>query len=76
MLLGPPLAAAAQTLLAVIAERPVERRAALVTSASPLGDGALLRIAGERFEDVAREIHTRLAFAPALLGDNPWARKW
>ncbi|MBM3875877.1 MAG: urease accessory protein UreD [Verrucomicrobia bacterium] len=76
LLLGPPLATAAQQLLATLAERPVERRAPLVVAASPLRDGALLRIAGERFEDVARELHTHLAFLPAHLGDDPFARKW
>lgn len=76
LLLGPPLASAAQQLLPTIAERPVERRAPLVTSASPIRDGALLRIAGERFEDVARELHTHLAFLPTHLGDDPFARKW
>lgn len=76
LLLGPPLASAAQQLLATLADRPVERRAPLVTSASPIRDGALLRIAGERFEDVARELHTHLAFLPSHLGDDPFARKW
>ncbi len=76
LLLGPPLATAAQQLLATLAERPVVRRAPLVVAASPLRDGALLRIAGERFEDVARELHTHLAFLPAHLGDDPFARKW
>jgi urease accessory protein len=76
LLIGPPLASAAQQLLATLAERPVERRAPLVTSASPIRDGALLRIAGERFEDVARELHTHLAFLPTHLGDDPFARKW
>ncbi|NBV21893.1 MAG: urease accessory protein UreD [Proteobacteria bacterium] len=76
LLLGPPVASAAQQLLADLAARPVERRAPLVVSASALGDGALLRIAGERFEDVARELHSHLAFLPSHLGDDPFARKW
>lgn len=76
LLLGPPVASAAQQLLAALATRSVERRAPLIVSASPLGDGALLRIAGESFEDVARELHTHLAFLPAHLGDDPFARKW
>ena len=76
LLLGPPVAYAAQQLLANLAVRPVERRTPLTVSASALGEGALLRIAGERFEDVARELHTHLAFLPSHLGDDPFARKW
>jgi urease accessory protein len=59
-----------------IAARPITRAAPLVCSASPVSNGALLRFAGERVEDVAREIHHHLAFIPALLHDDPWSRKW
>lgn len=76
LLLGPPLQSAAQQLLATLAERPVARRAPLLSSASPIRDGALLRMAGESFEEVARELHTHLTFLPSLLGDDPFARKW
>lgn len=76
LMLGPSLASAAQQILANLAGRSIECRAPLVTSASLVRDGALLRIAGERFEDVARELHTHLAFLPAHLGDDPFARKW
>ena len=76
LFLGPQLQSAAQQVLANLAERPVTRRAPLVSSASPIRDGALLRIAGESFADVARELHTHLTFLPALLGDDPFARKW
>jgi urease accessory protein len=75
LLLGEPLRAAAAVLLADLAARPVGRRGALVCSASPVGDGALLRVAGESVEAVSREIHRHLAGARALLGDDPWARK-
>ena len=75
-LIGAPLHSAAERLLAEIAARPIAGRAPLVCSASPLHDGALLRLAGERHEDVAREIQNQLVFLGELLGDDPWARKW
>jgi hypothetical protein len=36
----------------------------------------LLRVAGERVEEVGREIQRCLGFVPALLHDDPWLRKW
>lgn len=76
LLLGPPLQAAARRLLEDVAAQPVPRRAPLVCSASPVADGALLRVAGESVEAVGRELHRHLNFAAELLGDDPWARKW
>lgn len=76
LLLGEPVSVAATELLATIAACPVTRGAALVTSASQINHGAVLRIAGESVEQVGRELHRHLKFASALLGDDPWARKW
>lgn len=76
LLVGEPMRAAAAALVAEIATRPVDRRGALITSASPVADGAILRVAGCQVEDVGRELHSHLRFARALLGDDPWARKW
>jgi urease accessory protein len=76
LLLGEPLRAAAAGLLVDVSKRPVARRGSLVCSASPVADGALLRVAGEHVEDVGRELHRQLGFVRALLGDDPWARKW
>ena len=76
LLLGEPLAAAAKDLLSTVAVSPVVRRAALVTSASQINNGAVLRIAGESVEQTGRELHRHLQFASTLLGDDPWARKW
>jgi urease accessory protein len=75
-LIGEPLRAAAGEMLAQIAARPVERKASLLVSASPVRGGAVLRLAGEQVETVGREIHGRLNFLREFLGDNPWARKW
>jgi urease accessory protein len=76
LFIGAPLREFAEHLLATINSRPVERQAPLVTSASPIRDGALLRVAGESVELVGRELHHHLQPVTALLGDDPWARKW
>lgn len=76
LLIGPKLREAAQKLLAEVGAAPVLRQAALVFSASPIADGAVLRIAGEHVEAVGRELHKYLALLNPLLGDDPWARKW
>jgi urease accessory protein len=63
--------------LDVVNGSPVGRRAGEIVAASPLGDaGCLVRLAGPSVEDVGRSIRRLLAFVPALLGDDPWARKW
>jgi urease accessory protein len=56
---------------------PLKRRAPVVETASPLGeDGALLRVAATTVEDALRTVRARLSALPALLGDNPFVRKW
>lgn len=76
LLIGGPMQKAAAHLLQEISSRPVERGGKLVCSASPVSDGALLRLAGESVEQVGRELHQHMKFLAALLGDDPWARKW
>jgi urease accessory protein len=73
---GPMLAEAAARMLAEVEALPVTRRTELIVSASPIRQGAVLRIAGERSEEVGHEVRRRLAFVGELLGDDPWARKW
>jgi urease accessory protein len=75
LLLGPPVAEAAEFLLAEIGSREVPGRAPLATSVSPVAGGALLRVAGATVESVRHELQRHLSFIPALLGDDPWARK-
>jgi urease accessory protein len=73
---GPMVAAAASRMLAEVEALPVTRRAELIVSASPIHQGAVVRIAGETGEEVSREVRRRLVFVADLLGDDPWARKW
>ena len=76
LLAGEPLQTAGTNLLAEISTRPVERGTNLICGASPVPHGAILRIAGESVEQVGHELHHHLKFASALLGDDPWVRKW
>jgi urease accessory protein len=76
LIIGEALRAASARVLEDVAASPVTRRASLVCSASPVAQGALIRLAGESVEKVGREIHRHLAFLPEFLHDDPWARKW
>ena len=76
VLLGAIVGEPAEQILQTFATRPVSRAAPIVSSASPLKGGALVRIAGERVEDVRHEIYGLLDFLPQLLHDDPRARKW
>lgn len=76
LILGAPVAGLAARVLAEIAARPVTQNAALVAGASPVREGALLRLAGTSAEAVSREIYHHLGALREPLGDDPWARKW
>ncbi len=76
VMLGPPLEAHARDTLDWCQEQPVTPGAGLVLAASPLREGALLRVAGISVEEVARAIYQRLRFVRELLNDDPWERKW
>ena len=76
LFIGEPLKLAAANLLENISSKPVNRSATLIASASPISHGAILRVAGESVEQTGRELHHHLQPMSALLGDDPWARKW
>lgn len=75
LFLGPPVREAVARLLESISTQPVTRRGPLLCSASPIRDGAMLRLAAESVEEAGRELHRHLAGVAGLLGDDPWARK-
>jgi urease accessory protein len=66
----------------LVMSAPLARHASVLAAAAPLpaasdGDlGCLVRIAGPSVEAVGAIVRECLAFVPALLGDDPWARKW
>ncbi len=76
LLVGASLKNISDALLQQIAARPVEKRAAVTCSASPVTGGVLLRVAGEETATVREELSNHLAFLREILGDDPWARKW
>jgi urease accessory protein len=75
---GDPLAVeAARVVDAVAAIAPARRPAVMASAAAlPGGGGSVVRLAGERVEAVRQHLRALLDFVPALLGDDPWARKW
>lgn len=76
VLLGSAVQNAAAEIAAQVARDPVVRRADQIVTATVVGDGCLLRIAGTSVERVASTVRTHLRFVRRLLGDDPWARKW
>jgi urease accessory protein len=65
----------AESLLAGVQTQPVSEKAGLVFAGSRVRGGALVRVAGERHEDVANYIYQSLGFVGRLLQDDPWIRK-
>ena len=63
-----------------IAALEARAHADLLAAAAPLGLGGkaghLIRLAGVSPEAVGRAARDYLRFVPALLGDDPWTRKW
>ena len=74
VVLGPRVAGHAARQLARLA-RPAPR-APLVVAGSPLGDGAVFRIAGERADLVTGAVRALLGDACGELGALPWHRRW
>jgi urease accessory protein len=76
-IVGPAFRQLCDRLIAAQAQRAVERRPDTVMAVSALTNaGALVRIAGRTVEDVGRAVRGALDFLPAVLGDDPWTRKW
>jgi urease accessory protein len=56
---------------------PPKRGGSVIAAASPIGhDGALARVAADRFEKASRALHASFAALADVLGDNPFVRKW
>jgi urease accessory protein len=50
---------------------------AVVAAASPVGDdGAIVRVAADRFESASRVLRASFDALARVLGDDPFARKW
>lgn len=76
ILMGPPLRAFSSELLADVQQQPLAGRAPVISSASPIKEGVLLRVAGDSVETVQRTLMPHLLRLVPLLQHNPWSRKW
>lgn len=74
--LGAPMIQRASQMLEEFSSWPIQCRSPVVFSISPLPQGAVLRLAGVRAEDVGHELRRQLRPLASLLGDDPWLRKW
>jgi urease accessory protein len=76
LLAGPLFATTRERLLAQLDAKPVVARSRLLESASALGaDALVVRLAAASVEELLGALRTRLGAIPALLGDDPWARR-
>lgn len=75
LIVGTPLAAVASTLWEQLRNAPLDPRAKVLQSASRVRGGTLLRLAGAEPESVRAEMIRTLQFLPAILGDDPFARR-
>jgi len=76
LLAGEALAGARAAIANELGALPARPRAGRIESANLLGTEALLvRMAATSVEDALRAVRERLRFLPALLGDDPWARR-
>jgi urease accessory protein len=75
LLLGPAFAEMADRWRAELDAQPPAAASAVLESGSAVEGGAVLRLAGTSVEELSRRLRARLAALPALLGDDPWARR-
>jgi urease accessory protein len=75
-LFGPPLAAQAARLVETVRSASSEGRMVLAAAASPVREGAVLRLAAHSVSRLASALRGHLEFLRPLLGEEPWARKW
>jgi len=70
-------AAGVADIVSRVSSVPLTRRADQLLAATALNErSCVIRIAGRSVEQVGRTLHALLGFVPALLGDDPWSRKW
>ena len=73
---GPLFAGLRERIRQRIDGAPLASAARLLAAASPVGGDALVaRFAAESVEELLRSLREHLAELPAVLGDDPWARK-
>lgn len=76
VLCGPRVSAIALAQLTELSRAPVRRDDAVIIGGSPLADGAMFRVAGERIEAVVATTRAMLHAACRAVGEDPWSRKF
>jgi len=76
VLIGAPLQKLVVRLLEEVSGLPIKRRSPLLVNASPIKDGAVLRLAGEEMAEVEKYLRRQLSPLAELLGEDPWSRRW
>jgi urease accessory protein len=76
VLLGQRVAPHAAKLLEWCAAQPIRPGMDILFAASPLHEGAILRVAGPGVERVAQVLREHLTFLRDMLHDDPLTRKW
>jgi urease accessory protein len=77
VLIGGAVRNVAANAMCEIRQQPIARRADELISAAELGEvGTVIRVAGRSVEQVGRRVRGLLECVPAILGDDPWSRKW
>jgi hypothetical protein len=77
VLIGKAVRDGAIDVVSQVNRRPLVRRPDELLSVADVGDvGSVIRIAGRSVEQVGQVIRQLLGFVPAMLGDDPWSRKW
>ena len=72
---GPQLARGAAAMLET--QDDISKRLDTRVAASPLGDdGVVLRLASTDVEALGARLRRELQFVCALIGDDPWLRRW
>lgn len=73
---GPRFSAIVHAQLAGLASAPVRREEPVIVAGSPLADGAVFRIAGDRVQAVVETTRALLRDVCRAVGEDPWSRKF
>jgi urease accessory protein UreH len=75
VLIGAPLKKQAERILEEVRWLSVKRRGSLLMTASPVQNGAVLRVAGEQVREVDSCLRKHLESLAGELGEDPWSRR-
>jgi urease accessory protein len=75
VILGPRVAATARDLLQAVGQLPADGAAPVLAAASPLADGAILRLASRSVEEGMEAVRSHLSFLAAPLDGDPLLRR-